>query len=167
MELLSKRNPYWLPVIVGLVLRLVNLQVPILGIHSWRQADTAAMARHFAEENTPIWLPQIDWGGASQGYVESEFPLYPYILGKIYQIFGIHEWLGRGLSALFSIITIVLIIRIGERVLDPISGWWGGLFFAIAPLSVYYGRTIQGEALMLMLAAISIDNLLVWKKTQF
>ena len=51
----------WLPITVGVLLRLIQLWMPIVGVHSWRQADTAAMARHFALSDTPIWLPQIDW----------------------------------------------------------------------------------------------------------
>ena len=39
-------------VLIGLLLRLINIQMPILGVHSWRQADTSAMARHFALEKT-------------------------------------------------------------------------------------------------------------------
>ena len=154
----------WLPVVLGLILRLIQVQAPILGVHSWRQADTAAMARHFALERTPIWLPQIDWSGASPGYVECEFPLFPYLLGQLYKLIGLHEWLGRGLSVLCSTLTIVLIIRLGQRLLDPISAWWGGLFFAVLPLGVYYGRTLQAEALMLLLAVVSIERLLVWKQ---
>ena len=156
----------WFPVGLGVILRLIQLQAPILGIHSWRQADTAAMARHFALQGTPIWLPQIDWSGASPGYVECEFPLYPYLLGQLYKLAGLHEWLGRGLSVFCSALTIVLIIRIGRRLLDPISAWWGGVFFAVLPLGVYYGRTLQAEALLLLLAAISIERLLVWKEKQ-
>ena len=128
-------QPIWFPVGLGVILRLIQLQAPILGIHSWRQADTAAMARHFALEGTPIWLPQIDWGGASAGYVECEFPLYPYLLGHLYKLAGLHEWLGRGLSVCCSALAIVFIIRIGRRLLDPISAWWGGLFFAVLKLS--------------------------------
>ena len=75
----------WAPVLLGVVLRMVHIWMPVVGIHSWRQADTAAMARHFAGFDTPIWLPQIDWGGASPGYVESEFPLFPFLTGQIYQ----------------------------------------------------------------------------------
>ena len=154
----------WFPVVLGLILRLIQVQAPILGVHSWRQADTAAMARHFALEGTPIWFPQIDWSGASPGYVECEFPLFPYLLGQLYKLIGLHEWLGRGLSVLCSTLTIVLIIRLGQRLLDPISAWWGGLFFAVLPLGVYYGRTLQAEALMLLLAVVSIERLLVWKQ---
>jgi len=122
--------PNWLPICLGFILRALNLSAPIVGVHSWRQADTAAMARHFALNNTPIWLPQVDWGGASKGYVECEFPLFPYLIGQAYKLFGINEFIGRFASILFSILTIYIIIRIGSRLIDPISGWWGGLFCA-------------------------------------
>ena len=40
--------------------------------HSWRQADTAAMARHFV--NKALYLAsQIDWAGASAGYGSVSF----------------------------------------------------------------------------------------------
>ncbi len=158
--------PTWVPISIGLFLRLIHVQVPLLGVHSWRQADTAAMARHFTIGGTPIWLPQIDWSGASPGYVESEFPLFPYLTSQFYSLFGIHEWIGRCLSAIFSVLTIFILIRIGEQLLDPISGWWGGLFFAIMPLSVYYGRTFQAESLMMFFSALCIERLLAWKKHQ-
>ncbi len=154
----------WWPVFIGLILRLINLQLPIVGVHSWRQADTAAMARHFALEGSPIWLPEIDWGGAGFGYVESEFPLYPYLLGQIYKFSGVNEWIGRLLSVLFSTLTIFLIIRIGSKLLDSESGWWAGLFFAVSPLSIYYGRTLQAESLMMLLSALSLERMLIWKE---
>ena len=94
--------PIWFPILIGFLLRAINLNSPIVGVHSWRQADTAAMARHFAIEDTPIWLPQIDWAGASPGYVECEFPIFPYVVGQLYKLFGIHEWIGRSISIFFS-----------------------------------------------------------------
>ncbi len=140
--------------------------MPVLGVHSWRQADTAAMARHFAINNTPIWLPQIDWGGATDGLVEAEFPIYSYLLAKFYQYIGINEWIGRGLSAVFSSLTIALIIKICTKLLDEKSAWWGGLFFAICPIGVYYGRTVQAESLLLLLGALSIKSMMDWKSNK-
>ncbi len=156
----------WIAILIGTFLRLININTPIVGIHSWRQADTAAMARHFALENTPIWLPQIDWAGATKGFVESEFPIFPYLLGNIYKLFGINEWIGRGLSILFSVLTIILIVRVGTILLDPISGWWGGIFFALMPISTFYGRTLQAESFLILLSAISIERILTWKKNR-
>ena len=75
--------------------------------------------------------------------MESEFPLFPYLTGQIYQLFGVHEWIGRGLSVLFSALTIWLVIRLGRRWFNPAAGWWGGMALAVAPLGVYYGRVFK------------------------
>ncbi|MCB4400794.1 glycosyltransferase family 39 protein [Synechococcus sp. MU1625] len=149
---------------MGSLLRLVQIWMPVLGIHSWRQADTAAMARHFSQAGTPIWLPQIDWSGASAGFVESEFPIYPFLVSRLYTLMGVQEWLGRGLSVLCSGLTIWLVMRLGRRWFSPESGWWAGLAFAIAPLGVYFGRAFQAEALLLLCAAGALESLSLWRE---
>ena len=162
----QQRNQFpagiWIPLSLGIALRCIQVWMPITGIHSWRQADTAAMARHFHLSNTPIWLPQIDWGGASAGYVESEFPLFPYLTSQLYQLFGLHEWLGRGISVVCSALTIWLIIRLGRRWFNPAAGWWGGMALAVAPLGIYYGRSFQAEALLLLCAAAALESHSFW-----
>ena len=154
----------WLPIALGSLLRLVQIWMPVLGVHSWRQADTAAMARHFSLAGTPIWLPQVDWGGASAGFVESEFPLYPFLVSRLYGLVGLHEWLGRGLSMFCSALTIWLVMRLGQRWFNPEAGWWAGLAFAIAPLGVYFGRAFQAEALLLLCAAGALESLSLWRE---
>lgn len=157
-------RPTWLPIGLGSLLRLVQIWMPVLGVHSWRQADTAAMARHFSLAGTPIWLPQVDWSGASAGFVESEFPLYPFLVSRLYGLIGVQEWLGRGLSVLCSALTIWLVMRLGRRWFNPEAGWWAGLAFAIAPLGVYFGRAFQAEALLLLCAAGALESLSLWRE---
>tara|TARA_Y100000739_G_C20605976_1_gene465586 strand:- start:222 stop:1766 length:1545 start_codon:yes stop_codon:yes gene_type:complete len=166
MYLSALRSKYLnsIPILLGLIIRLVNIDMPIVGIHSWRQADTAAMARHFALKNTPIWLPQIDWSGATQGYVESEFPIYPYIVGQIYKLFGLNEIFGRSISILFGLLTIFLIIRITTILFNSNAGFWAGIFYSLLPLSVYYSRTFQAESLLLFLASLSLERFLIYKR---
>ena len=154
----------WLPIGLGSLLRLVQIWMPVLGVHSWRQADTAAMARHFSLTGTPIWLPQVDWGGANAGFVESEFPLYPFLVSRLYGLIGVQEWLGRGLSVFCSALTIWLVMRLGRRWFNPEAGWWAGLAFAIAPLGVYFGRAFQAEALLLLCAAGALESLSLWRE---
>lgn len=162
-SLLSRRTGLALPLLVGAALRLVRLSGPVVGIHSWRQADTAAMARHFAETGMRWWLPQIDWGGASPGYVEAEFPLYPYLVAGLYRLLGQHDWLARGLSVSASLLTLWLVVRLGRRLLGDTAGWWGGMAWATLPLTVYYGRTVQAESLLLCLAALALERFLCWQ----
>lgn len=155
--------PLWFSLLVGAVLRLVQVWMPIVGPHSWRQADTAAIARHFAEGGMQWWLPQIDWGGAGSGLVEAEFPLFPYGLALLYRCFGLHEWLGRLLSIACALASIWLVVRLGRRLLGDAPGRWGGLFFALSPLAIYYGRGVQAESLLLLLAVLCIERLLAWR----
>ena len=93
-------------------------------------------------------MPQVDWSGASAGFVEAEFPLYPFLVSRLYNLMGVQEWLGRGLSVLCSALTIWLVMRLGRRWFNPEAGWWAGLAFAIAPLGVYYGRAFQALSLI-------------------
>ena len=111
-------KPAWLPIGLGSLLRLVQIWMPVLGVHSWRQVDTVAMARHFSLAGSPIWLPQVDWGGASAGFVESEFP-HPFLVSRLYNLMGVQEWLGRGLSVFCSALTIWLVMRLGRRWFSP------------------------------------------------
>ena len=47
----------------GFCARAATFKSPLLDHHSWRQADTAAIARNFAREQFNIFYPQVDWRG--------------------------------------------------------------------------------------------------------
>ncbi|PZO61372.1 MAG: hypothetical protein DCF15_00280, partial [Phormidesmis priestleyi] len=103
------RFPLLFLLVLALIPRLYNLNSPVIGVHSWRQADTAAIARNFYEalliHPGQLWrfaYPQVDWGGGS--YAETEFPLYPALVSLIYRVLGPHEIYARGLSVIFSLI---------------------------------------------------------------
>ena len=110
----------WLLLIllVGFAIRAPGVTAPIIGEHSWRQADTAAMARNFAENGYHLLHPQIDWGGDTSGVVESEFPLYPFLVSLLYGLFGVSEALARGLSLVFSLGTIAFLYRLVRDEID-------------------------------------------------
>ena len=154
----------WLPMLLGAALRLVNINAPIIGVHSWRQADTAGLARNFHLNHLPIWLPQVDWGGAGSGYAETDFPIYSFGVSLLYQLFGVQEWLARGLSLLCSIGAIYLIQRLGSNLFGREAGWWGALFFALLPLSVFYGRSVQPEALLMLSSALALERGLAFQQ---
>ena len=161
-RLISTRS-VWPLLLIGAALRLVNLHAPVLGVHSWRQADTAAIARNAFEAGLPLWLPQVDWGGASSGFAETDPPLYSQAVAWLYGWFGVQEWLARGLSLVLSLLALWLLVRLGQRLLGADAGWWGGLLFAVLPLSVFYGRSIQPESLLLACSALALERGLAWR----
>lgn len=82
-------------------------------------------------------------------------PLY-YVL--------LHFWLGlahsdgavRVLSALASLATIVPIYLLGSRLFDERVGLTAALFFAIAPLQVFYAQEARMYSLLVLFAALSL-----------
>ena len=86
-------------VLAGISARLLTLTIPAFqDPHAWRQYDTAAIARNFAEGPFHILYPQVDWRGNSPGYVESEFQIYTATVAVLYRLFGVHEWLGGAVN---------------------------------------------------------------------
>ena len=161
-------RPYRLAVVLvlALALRLVHVGAPILGVHSWRQADTAAMARNFHENGYRFLYPQVDWGGSGPGYVECELPAFPYAVALVYAVFGPSEAWGRLLAALLSTLTVYLLYRLARDAYgDEHAALAGALVFAVLPLSVYYGRAFMPEAAMLCASVAAIHAFDRWTVT--
>ena len=83
---------------LALAYRLDGLPRPLVDHHSWRQCDTAAIARNYVEEDACILHPRIDWRGLESGEVEWNFPLFSWTVSLLYRLFGVHDVLGRLLS---------------------------------------------------------------------
>ena len=151
---------------LALALRLVHLGAPILGVHSWRQADTASMARNFHENGYRFLYPQVDWGGAGPGYVECELPAFPYVVALAYAVSGPSEAWGRLLAALLSTLTVYLLYRLARDAHGDERGALAGAFVsAVLPLSVYYGRAFMPEAAMLCASVAGLHAFDRWTTT--
>jgi 4-amino-4-deoxy-L-arabinose transferase-like glycosyltransferase len=175
--------------LLALALRCYGLTAPLLDYHSWRQADTAAIARNYAANGYRLLYPQVDWGGQTPGYIESEFPLYSYTLALLYGVFGVHTWLGRLLSALAGAAAVVALyglaragdggreaiysfasLRVSSRIgmLDRHFEGDGGraiyaaLALALMPFPIYFGRTLMPDMWMLLAAILALWTFRRW-----
>jgi 4-amino-4-deoxy-L-arabinose transferase-like glycosyltransferase len=164
VNITSLLQQFPLPLILafGFVLRLYHVNAPIIGIHAWRQSDTAAIARNYYENGFRLLYPQIDWGGITQGYVETEFPLYAYIVSFIYRLLGFSDSYGRLLSAIFGVITIYFMYKLVRLVTTNKVALWSAFFFAVLPLCVFYSRTFQPESMLIMSCVIGLYGFVHW-----
>ncbi|MEI7437038.1 MAG: glycosyltransferase family 39 protein, partial [bacterium] len=151
--------------LLACALRLINFTSPLLGNHSWRQADTAAIARNFQEERYNILYPSIDWRGASSGEVECEFPVYQFVLASMYRVLGVHEPIGRLVSIFFSLTTVLGVYLISKRVATAQVGLWAAFFFAVLPMPVFFGRTVMPEALLISACTYAVFWFLKWTQS--
>jgi 4-amino-4-deoxy-L-arabinose transferase-like glycosyltransferase len=145
----SRLLPLLCILVLGASLRLLYVSAPLLDAHRWRQVDTAAIARNLYEVRFNVFYPQVDWGGRD-GYVESEFPLMPAVTATLYTVFGPQEYLGRIVSIVFSLATIVVVYALARELLDTHAAGLAAAFLtAVSPAAAYYGRTFMPDSAML------------------
>ncbi|HEY2475568.1 MAG TPA: glycosyltransferase family 39 protein [Candidatus Cybelea sp.] len=148
------KSAYWFGgltaiLLLALALRLHGIANPILDHPGWRQGDTAAIARNFAERQFNIMYPQTMYNGPPPNYVELELQIVPFMAASLYKLFGVHEIFGRLISLGFSLATVAIVTLFGRWLFgSALAGLAGGFFYAIFPGSVYYGRTFTPDCAM-------------------
>lgn len=142
--------------LLGLALRLPYFFAPFVDGHSFRQVDTAAIARNFFEDGFVPFDPQIDWGGR-HGYVEAEFPLVPAAAAVLYHLFGLHEWLGRLVVIPCALALIWAAYRLVRALGGTAAAGLGAAFFvAVSPTAAFFGRVLMPDTPMLLLSTLSL-----------
>lgn len=145
---------------------LKGITAPVIDYHSHRQANTASIARNFYRHSLPPWAPRVDWEGGGPERAATELPLYMWLAGLLWPVLGLGEAWGRLLSAACSAATAVLLFELLERRsrgpggretgwLETEPAFLAGLAFSVLPVEVYFGRTVQPEALALLATVAS------------
>lgn len=136
----------------------------------WRQSDTATIARNFATDGMALFYPQINWGGAGPGYVETEFPLMPWLSAVLYLAFGEHPWLGRLVSLAFMLVATAAFWGLARRLLPVAAARWALVAFAVSPVFLRYGTAFMPEATVLafyLLALLAFQRWLAEDRTRW
>jgi len=161
--------------IIGLVFRLYKINTPLADLHSWRQADTAAVARNFVEKKINLLQPRYDdfsniQSGLEnpQGYRFVEFPLYNAVIAllkKAYPPIPIHIY-GRLVTIFFSLIIISVIYWLVLKESGRLAAFFASFTFAVFPFFVFFSRTVLPgtTALGLTFLAILIFHLSLTRK---
>src|SRR3989304_6819731 len=82
--------------ILAFVVRLYKINRPIADWHSWRQADTAAVARNFIKEGFNPLIPKYDDMSSQANGLDNpkryrfvEFPVYNLIVAGVWKAVGV------------------------------------------------------------------------------
>jgi len=158
---LDKNKRYLLILLaLGLLIRLYKIDQPVIG---WRQADTGSIARNYYENGFRLFYPQIDWGGKTPGYVETEFPIYPFSVALLYKLSGgVFEFYGRLLSTIFSLIACFYLYLLAEKYTDSKTAFWSSVFFLILPFNLLFSRRFQPESALLMSSVMGVYYFSAW-----
>lgn len=163
-------------VLAGVFLRSYKIHEPLGDWHSWRQADTASVSREYVKASK-VDLTQPRFHDLSsipsgldnpEGWRMVEFPLRD----------GLHAWLamqfpnlgfieiGRGLSILFSSLTIVIIYFIVVPLSGELAALASSLVFAILPYNMFYGRVILPEPMLVIFTLFTLLSYIHYADTR-
>ena len=151
--------------IIAFSLRLYKVNAPLADYHSWRQVDTAAVARNFAKDGFNLMSPRYDDLSAIESGIENpngyrfvEFPIYNAIFAVFYKIYpglSLETW-GRITTALFSLFIIATLYYLCLKEANRLTAIVTSGIYAVFPFFVFFSRVILPETPALALAMISI-----------
>ena len=157
MNFLSKKNTLILGAILLLafVLRMYKFTSPLADWHSWRQADTAAVARNYSKDGIDLLKPRYDdlsnvqtglYNPEGLRYVE--FPIYQSIIAVMHSMLPIMpvEQYGRLVTILFSLITISIIYYLLYQEECQTAAIAAAFTYAVFPFFVYFSRVVLPDA---------------------
>lgn len=146
----------------AVAIRLVGITRPVIQAGVWHEIDVAAIARNYHEEGMNPLYPRIDWRGDGPGYAEMELPILPWSLAVLYNSFGVHEFLGRILSFIVSLLSLYVFFRLARHFLPAVPALAAWTFFAFQPLIVAHSTSLQPEGVMLLFYMGSAYCFLRW-----
>lgn len=176
MLLLSRKFVDWvrrdwlhlsLILVLALAVRLYRLHNPVLDWHAFRQADTAAVTRHYVKHGINLLKPKyhdlsnIQSGRENpEGYRMVEFPLVNALIAALIRLAPSLDLVtvSRFTSVLFSLGTAVSLYYLVKTISNQTVAKLSALFFAILPFAVYYSRVILPEPALLFFSTLSLAS---------
>jgi hypothetical protein len=123
-----------------LLTHLPYMHLPACGNHVWRQCNTLAVAKNYADESMNLLEPRVDKRFDKTGITGPQFPAYEYILAIVYKTFGFSEHWHRWLSFLLMAIGIAGMYRLAEEYgANRLQAGVAASFLAFVPELYYHG----------------------------
>ena len=143
--------------IIAFVVRLYKINRPIADWHSWRQADTASVARNFIKEDFNPFIPKYDDMSTQangldnpQRYRFVEFPIFNMLIAGVWSQTGINETYARSVTVVISLMSTLLLFFLVKHYSDTTTALLAAFFFAFLPYNIFYSSAILPGPLMVL-----------------
>ncbi|OGK52783.1 hypothetical protein A2966_04730 [Candidatus Roizmanbacteria bacterium RIFCSPLOWO2_01_FULL_41_22] len=151
--------------IVAFAFRLYKINTPLADLHSWRQVDTAAVARNFNKLGFDLLHPRYDDLSSIESGKENpngwrmvEFPLYSAAFGLLYRYLPIFpvEIYGRLTTVFFSLVIIAVIYYLTKKEAGRTAASFAAITYAVMPFFVFFSRVVLPETTAVAFAFMAI-----------
>lgn len=145
----------WLVVIIAATVRLIYLfqysRSPFYLVPLWDAADYHDIAIAFSQAR---FDPAIAYRP----------PLYPFLLGVIYLLFGAGALLPRLFGIVIGVWSCVLVMRIATHLYGKGAGTWAGIIAALSGLMIYFDLELLPTSLFVLFILLFLHELLKMNK---
>lgn len=139
------------------IVRLYKIDRPIADWHSWRQADTAAVARNFIKEGYTPFIPKFDDMSSQANGLDNpnryrfvEFPIYNSIVAFVWSFTGVQDVYARLVTAIISLISMIFLYLIVRHFSGIRVALLSIFFFAFIPYNIFYSTAVLPGPFMVM-----------------
>lgn len=143
---------FWWLLGLGVLLRCVALNQPLVDAGLLRQCQTAAVTRDLIAEPGLTLSSRIPWAGDFEERFVQELPIYNYIVIALHAVIGHLTICGKLVAIALWAFSFWLLQFIWRRLLDPAAAAWANLLFITSPLGVFYSQAFMPESLVQLVA---------------
>ena len=141
--------------ILAFAVRLYKIDRPIADWHSWRQADTAAVARNFIKEGFNTFVPKYDDMSSQANGLDNpnrfrfvEFPIYNSLIYLVWSVTGVNDASARLVTVFISLGSCVILFLLVRYLSGFTTAIITAFFFAFLPYNIFYSSAILPGPLM-------------------
>ncbi len=143
-------------ILVLFIIRLENIDLAPLDVHSYRQALTLGVARNFLEWDANIFQPRTILCTSGQGFEVMEFPVLNYAIFLLWKIFGEHNWCFRLLNLVVASFGLWHFYRIARRIVNDRAALAGTVLFGTS-IAFIYARKAMPDVFSLSLVIMGVN----------
>lgn len=161
--------------VLATLTRLYRVTNPLLDWHAWRQADTASVTREYVKHGIKPLVPKyLDLSNTPSGtdnpngYRMVEFPLLNIGTASLLRVLPQLplEQTSRVVSLVFSVLGLAALYGLVRSVSGRTIALMSGLVYAVLPFSVYYGRVVLPEPILIGVLLTSLYAFQKWLRTK-
>jgi len=153
--------------LLGIGIRLVDLDDPPLGFNPTRQLRSAIIARGLYYERTPGLDPEKRELANShkRGMEHLEPTILEALTAWVYQLIGGENlWVPKVFSSVFWLVGAAAVYDLGKRMASPSAALVGVGYYLFLPFSIRASRSFQPDPLMVMLILLTAWAMFRWSK---
>lgn len=157
----------WIIILFGVVLRLINIQMPLLEGVATRQVYNAMVTKYFYEHGLNFLYPFMEIRGEAPYVQALEAPVIPYIAAVFYRIFGgIHTEILRLISILSTVLATLLLYRLIIYISDKTTALIAAFLFTFFPISIFVGRSALHEMSLMLFTIATLYYFIRWTREE-